>query len=500
VTTSEALDPAAAPSGRRRVIATLGITQIFAWGSTYYLLAVLAEPIVAETGWRYGLVIGGVSTGLLVSGLVSVRVGRAIERFGGRPVLATSALTIAAGLVLLAIAPSIEVYFVAWLLLGIGMGGGLYDVAFSTLGRIYGSDARSAITALTLWGGFASTVCWPLSALLVEAVGWRGACLAYAFIHLAVTLPLHLLALPRERERPLLPRSGPGCAGDAPPARRTRLVFLLLAAILTSGGAIAAAIAIHLITMLQAAGLSLAAAVSLGALVGPAQVGARIVEMLAGRHYHDLDARRRRPPDHGGPCRPLARLSRPGPRADRLRRRQRHLVHCARCRAARPVRPQRLRHANGAARHAQPARAGRGALGGSPADDGARAGTDPRRAGGPCDGEPPRHRIPLDPVGRAPPSLNGSPGRDGLALGKGRTIARQFLSPFVRNFSILRPATTTAAGAFEPSPGPSGRPVSVADPGPKAYRRSGECVMSHCLDRRKLRATTNRCPTRISNK
>jgi hypothetical protein len=169
------------------------------------------------------------------------------------------------------------------------MGSGLYDAAFATLGRLYGRDARSAITVLTLWGGFASTICWPLSAVLVESVGWRGTCFAYAAIHLLGTFPLHLFALPRENERPILrePDSNDPVVA-ATGTSRPRLTFLLLAAILTTGGAIAALISFHLITMLQGTGLTLAAAVSLGTLVGPAQVGARVVEMLAGRHYHPI--------------------------------------------------------------------------------------------------------------------------------------------------------------------------------------------------------------------
>ena len=167
------------------MVAALGIVQILAWGSSYYLLAVLAGPIARDTGWPYAWVIGGVSLGLLVAGLASVRVGRAIEEYGGRRVLAAGAVLLAAGLALMAAAPSVPVYLAAWLVLGLGMGAGLYDAAFSTLGRLYGAGARGAITALTLWGGFASTVCWPLSAWLVEGVGWRGACLAYAGLHLA---------------------------------------------------------------------------------------------------------------------------------------------------------------------------------------------------------------------------------------------------------------------------------------------------------------------------
>ena len=166
------------PGGFSVIITTLGVGQIFAWGSSYYLLAVLAKPIADDTGWPMAWIIGGVSLGLLAAGLVSPRVGGLIGRRGGRPVLAAGSVVIAAGLALLAVAQSLPLYIVAWLVLGVGMGAGLYDPAFATLGRLYGAGARSAITTLTLFGGFASTVCWPLSAALVEHLGWRGACLA----------------------------------------------------------------------------------------------------------------------------------------------------------------------------------------------------------------------------------------------------------------------------------------------------------------------------------
>ena len=103
------------------------------------------------------------------------------------------------------------------------MGAGLYDAAFATLGRLYGREARGAITNLTLFGGFASTVCWPLSAFLVGALGWRGTCLAYAGLQLAVALPAHLALLPREP--PTAATAPPGStaapvgAGRAPPRR-----------------------------------------------------------------------------------------------------------------------------------------------------------------------------------------------------------------------------------------------------------------------------------------
>ena len=180
----------------------LGVTQIFAWGSSYYLPAVLAKPIATDTGWSLSWVVGGLSLGLLIAGLVSPWIGRAIARRGGRPVLAVSAGLLATGLTALATAQSLPAFLIAWLLIGLGMGAGLYDPAFATLGRLYGHGGRSAITTLTLFGGFASTVCWPLSAFLDAHLGWRGACLVYAGFQLAVALPAYLFVLPREGPQP----------------------------------------------------------------------------------------------------------------------------------------------------------------------------------------------------------------------------------------------------------------------------------------------------------
>ena len=138
------------------VIAALGVTQIFAWGSSYYLPAVLAAPIAADTGWSLTGVVGGLSLGLLTAGLVSPFVGWTIARRGGRPVLAVSACLLAAGLLTLALAHSLPIFLAAWIIIGLGMGAGLYDPAFATLGRLYGQGGRSAITTLTLFGGFRS--------------------------------------------------------------------------------------------------------------------------------------------------------------------------------------------------------------------------------------------------------------------------------------------------------------------------------------------------------
>ena len=272
---------------RWQVVGALGTAQILAWGMSYYLIAVLAKPIDDATGWGLTWVVGGLSIGFLVSGLVSPRVGRLIDRFGGRPVLIASALLLAAGLLVLAAAPTIPVYVAGWCILGVAMGAGLYDPAFATLGRIYGEGARSAITLLTLYGGFASTVCWPLSALLVDQVGWRGACLAYAAIALFVMLPLYVVFLPREAESPPLPK-GTATPGAITVTPRLRAGFWLVAINFTAASILMTIISVHLLTLLQARGLEVAMAVLLGTLLGPAQVGARIIEALIGRRFHPV--------------------------------------------------------------------------------------------------------------------------------------------------------------------------------------------------------------------
>jgi MFS family permease len=168
----------------RLIVPALGVTQILAWGSSYYLPAVLAQPIAADTGWPLTWIVGGLSLGLLIAGLSSPFVGRQIHRRGGRPVLAMSAVLLGLGLATLALAPNLPVFIAGWAVIGCGMSAGLYDAAFSTLGRLYGQAARHHITTLTLFGGLASTACWPLSAFLVSELGWRGACGVYAGIDL----------------------------------------------------------------------------------------------------------------------------------------------------------------------------------------------------------------------------------------------------------------------------------------------------------------------------
>ena len=269
----------------------MGWLEILAWGCSYYLIAVLAEPIAVETGWARAWVVGGVSLGLLTAGAISPWVGRAIAALGGRPVLAVSAGFLATGLLALALARSLPVYVAAWLVIGLGMGAGLYDPAFATFGRLYGHGGRSAITTLTLFGGFASTICWPLSAFLEAHLGWRGACASYAGFQLFVALPIYFILVPREPRQPAHPpeetsRAIP-CAGQAGAAAAwavgaacrdhdTRLSHLDELSRCTC------------FPSCKLEGYTLAAAVGLGALVGPSQVAARTIEMLIARFHHPI--------------------------------------------------------------------------------------------------------------------------------------------------------------------------------------------------------------------
>jgi predicted MFS family arabinose efflux permease len=270
----------------------LGIGQVLVWGSSYYLPAVLAKPIADTTGWPLSWVIGALSLGLLVSGLVSPKVGDLIEHHGGRPVLMASAALMAGGLLILAVAPSLPMFTLGWLVIGAAMGAGLYDPAFAAVGRLYGRQARPIITSLTLIGGFASTVCWPLSAVMLQHLGWRGTCLGYAAVNLFVVLPLYRFGLPAEAHRAAAPPAPlVTTAGAAPPPLggwRHHLLFSLVAVSMTLSSIIAAVMSVQLLAVLEQGGVPLATAVALGAIIGPCQVGARLIDLLAGQRTHPV--------------------------------------------------------------------------------------------------------------------------------------------------------------------------------------------------------------------
>lgn len=255
------------------VVSALGIAQTLAWGSTYYLPAVFADPVSDSLHlprtWYFGIF----SAALLLSGLLGPLAGRMIDRHGGRDVLAATSLVFAAGLVLLSLATGPASLAAAWLVIGIGMGFGLYEAAFATVAGLYGRDARNAITGITLFAGFASTVGWPASAYLIDALGWRGACVAWAGLHLLLGLPLNRFLVPRA------PPRAPTAAGvEQPVPAGVPWTMVILACVFGATWFVSTALAAHLPRLLEALGATPAEAVAAGALVGPAQVAARIAE------------------------------------------------------------------------------------------------------------------------------------------------------------------------------------------------------------------------------
>jgi predicted MFS family arabinose efflux permease len=269
-------------------VAKLGTAQTLAWASSYYLPAMLAAPMARDLGVSMPTVFAAFSVALVVSALLGPLSGKAIDRWGGRPVLIGTNLVFAVGLAMLATAQGPLGLFAGWVVIGIGMGSGLYEAAFAALVRLYGRDARNAITGITLIAGFASTVGWPLSTLLEAQFGWRGACWAWAGLHLALGLPLNAW-LPRPTRSAVAPAVADAAAAAAPAAPRdTRRTAVLLAFVFAVTWFVSTSMAAHLPQLLQASGTSLAAAVAIGALVGPAQVAGRLLEFGVLRRVHPL--------------------------------------------------------------------------------------------------------------------------------------------------------------------------------------------------------------------
>lgn len=271
-----------------RVILGLGTAQTFAWGSTYYLPAILANPMAAELGIGTPTVFIAFSLGLLLSAFFGPGSGRLIDVYGGHRVLPVSNLIFAAGLGLLGMSSGPLTLTASWLVIGVGMSGGLYESAFSALARIFGADARRAITGITLIAGFASTVCWPLSAWMDTTIGWRATCFVWAAVHLAICLPINLM-LPRTRAAEAAAAKDSHSAGPGP---RNLPLMAALSFVFAGTWFSSTAMAAHLPRLLQEGGASFAAAIAAAALVGPAQVAARIVEASLMRRFSPLASAR----------------------------------------------------------------------------------------------------------------------------------------------------------------------------------------------------------------
>ena len=274
-------------AGPWRAVLVLGVTQILAWGAIFYPPVLTVPLIAAERGWSMTFAMGGFSLALLTAGLASPRVGLLIDRFGGHRIMAIGSLLGALGLALLVYAAHPVAYLAVWMLLGVAIAASLYDPAFATLGRIFGAAARRPITVLTLAGGFASTVSWPVTYVLLEAVGWGGTYLVYAALLAVVAAPLHAFALPRTRAAPAIRPEG-AAPVPAVVVKPQGWPFLLLAAAFAAYAFVPSGLSAHLLAIFGRAGIDAATVVAIGALFGPAQVAARIGELLFARGIHPL--------------------------------------------------------------------------------------------------------------------------------------------------------------------------------------------------------------------
>ena len=277
-----------------RTLVILSVTQILDWAFLFYAFALWAPRILQETGWSDNVVFGGYSLALLTCGLFAPFAGRMVDRHGGRHVMGLGTLLGASGLILLAMSYQPTLYFCAFALIGIGMAGALYDPAFATLTQVAGSNARHAISTLTLAGGFASTLSWPLTLLLFEWFDWRTIALIYAALLTLLCAPLHVFGLPTKADRKRAQDMHPQNTSAQPPLQEKRAqgpewqALGLFALVIVAHGFVTSAFSVHVIHVLDQSGLSEAVAVSASALIGPAQVVARLIEMLYGRYIPAL--------------------------------------------------------------------------------------------------------------------------------------------------------------------------------------------------------------------
>jgi MFS family permease len=263
---------------------TLAVAQVISWGSLYYAFSLFVVPMQETLGWSRPLLNGALSLGLLATGAVAFPVGAWIDRHGGRSVMTLGSLL--GGLLLLAWA-QVETpwaFYLLWALIGASLAGVLYEPAFAVLTATFGPDARRAITALTLVGGFASTVFMPLTQLLIATVGWRQALLILGGLNLAVCLPLHALFVPARPASPP-PKASPvnhEAAAPTAPELQTILrgrVFWGLAIWFTAANATASGFVFQFVPLLTTWGVDMAAILTSVALIGPMQVAGRIVLM-----------------------------------------------------------------------------------------------------------------------------------------------------------------------------------------------------------------------------
>lgn len=273
---------------RPSFVGLLGIGQICAWGTLYYSFPQLSAAMGAEFDWSGAQLYGALTVGLVLSGVASYPVGRAIDRGHGRWLMTSAALAAALLLAAWSRVTSLTGFYLVVAMLGAVQAATLYEAAFAVVGRRVGPEnARAGITHLTLWGGFASTVFVPLVEWLLQSWGWRPALLVLAAINLLVCAPLHALLI-----RPTLDRANtvspvPGSTSDGDEADFRPFAsptFWWISLCFVAHAGVMSAFVFHLYPLLLERGLDTAGVVSVIAVIGPAQVAGRMaVAAMAAR-------------------------------------------------------------------------------------------------------------------------------------------------------------------------------------------------------------------------
>lgn len=275
----------ASPPGYRTTLAALSLGQIVCWAAMYYAFTAFVLPMQRELGWSSQLLMGAYTTGLATSAALSFAVGAAIDRGRGRAVMALGPLLGALGMALWAVSSDVALLYAAWVVLGAAMAMTLYEPAFTIVTRLYPARFREAVTAITLVGGFASTVCYPAVALLQGALGWRAALGVIAAV-LAATAALHAWVLAGASIAPTPVHAAVAPAPDATlrEAFGSR-AFWALTTTFTGYTFVAGAMWAHMAPALAAKGLSDGDALKVLVCIGPAQVAGRLVFVLLGRRF-----------------------------------------------------------------------------------------------------------------------------------------------------------------------------------------------------------------------
>ena len=265
-------------SGRSRFITGLGIGQVCSWGSLYYAFPLIAEAMGREMGWTKPQLYGAATLGLVLAGLAAYPVGAAIDRGHGRLVMSAGAAC--AGLLLLAWSQveGLAAFYVCIAGIGILQAATLYEPAFAVVARRSGTrGARAGITALTLWGGFASTVFIPLTQALLDQMGWRGTLMVLGAVNLLVCASLYAGVIDPAADHPDQREAKSATAGGGVVRHVMRQpAFWALALAFTAYAATFSAFTFHFYPLLVERGFDTATVVAAMAIIGPAQVAGRI--------------------------------------------------------------------------------------------------------------------------------------------------------------------------------------------------------------------------------